>query len=165
MRILFLTRRFYPEIGGVEKHVLEISKVLLRQGHEVSVITENTLFNYHSRYQSDTYSINSKQPVKSIQTKTIETNKIHIHRLKVTKNNWLKKFEIWRNLWELRALIKDADIVHCHDVYYWYLPFRFLFPGKKNYVTFHGHETVFPPTLKSKIVRKLSEKLSLGNIC
>ncbi|HEX8932546.1 MAG TPA: glycosyltransferase, partial [Patescibacteria group bacterium] len=40
MKILFLARRFYPDIGGVEKHVLEISKRLAAIGHEVTVVAE-----------------------------------------------------------------------------------------------------------------------------
>ncbi|HVZ66830.1 MAG TPA: glycosyltransferase, partial [Patescibacteria group bacterium] len=59
----------------------------------------------------------------------------------------------------------DADVVHCHDVFFWYLPFRFLFPRKRIFTTFHGYETNFPPTLKAKAIRKLSELLSNGNIC
>ena len=44
MTIVFFARRFYPLIGGVEKHVMEISKRLLKKGHRVIVITEKTSF-------------------------------------------------------------------------------------------------------------------------
>jgi len=37
---VFLARRFYPEIGGVEKHCLELGKRLVKKGHELTVITE-----------------------------------------------------------------------------------------------------------------------------
>ena len=48
VRILFLTRSFYPSIGGVEKHILELSKVLIAKGHKISVITEKPYSNnYH----------------------------------------------------------------------------------------------------------------------
>ena len=40
MTIVFLARRFYPLIGGVEKHVMEISKRLVAAGHRVIVVTE-----------------------------------------------------------------------------------------------------------------------------
>ena len=40
--ILFLTRSFYPNIGGVEKHVLELSKELIKRGYRITVITEKT---------------------------------------------------------------------------------------------------------------------------
>lgn len=34
-----LTRRAYPEIGGVEKHIHQVGKILKRKGHEVGVIS------------------------------------------------------------------------------------------------------------------------------
>jgi len=40
MRLCFLARRFYPEVGGVEKHVMEIGKRLVKKGHKVIVIAE-----------------------------------------------------------------------------------------------------------------------------
>jgi glycosyltransferase involved in cell wall biosynthesis len=40
MNVLFLTPRFYPDIGGVETHVLEIGKELIKKNHTVSLITE-----------------------------------------------------------------------------------------------------------------------------
>jgi len=39
MRIAQLTPYFYPHLGGVESHVLELSKQLKKKGHEVIVIT------------------------------------------------------------------------------------------------------------------------------
>ena len=39
MKIAQLTPYFYPHLGGVESHVLELSKQLKRKGHEVLVIT------------------------------------------------------------------------------------------------------------------------------
>jgi len=62
-------------------------------------------------------------------------------------------------------LIQEADIVHCHDVFFWYLPFRFLYPKKKVFTTFHGWEGIFPPKWQAKVIRNISEKLSFGNIC
>lgn len=164
MKVLFLTRRFFPNIGGVEKHVLELSRELIKKKHRVTIITENPS-NYHLKHQSDTYSINSKEPIKSIQTTNFEANQLNVLRFNFGKDNFFKKFRIWVKLLTNISMIKDSDIVHCHDVFFWYLPFRFLFPTKKVFTTFHGHETKFPPTLKSKIIRKVSEKLSFGNIC
>ncbi len=172
MNVLFLTRRFYPEIGGVEKHVLEVSKELIKRGHKVTVATESSgqeiikiAKNYHSKDQSDTYSINSDWVVKSIQNDSYEAKNIAVFKLNVGKNNWLKKFRIWAILFRNIDLFREADVVHCHDVFFWYLPFRFLLPFKKVFVTFHGFETKFPPEMKAKLVRKISELVSNGNIC
>src|SRR5207237_10432020 len=67
-------------------------------------------------------------------------------------------------MWRFRSLIQEADVVHCHDVFFWYLPFRFLYPQNSVYTTFHGYESY--PIRKGAIwMRIISEKLSWGNIC
>ena len=142
MRILFFTRLFYPHIGGVEKHVLQISQELIKKGHSVTVVTEGY----------------DNLPL-------IETHKkIKIYRIPVTQD-FGKKFEIWLWFFHHIRLLFTADIIHAHDVFFWYLPFRLLFPWKKIFTTFHGYETVFPPEEKAIRIRKLSEILSTGNIC
>ncbi|MBI3093210.1 MAG: glycosyltransferase family 4 protein [Candidatus Levybacteria bacterium] len=144
MTILFLTRLFYPHIGGVEKHVMEVSRQLVQRGHKVIVLTE--------------------QHQENLKGKEI-INSVVIYRIPVGKSEWLKKFRIWRWLFIHQYLIVKADVVHYHDVFFWHLPFRFLFPKKPAYTTFHGYEAQFPPSKKAFLVRKLSEKLSKGNIC
>jgi len=144
MKILFYSRLFYPHIGGVEKHVMEVSGVLVEKGHKVTVVTE--------KYQNGL----KKHEI---------INGIHVYRISVGKDDWFKKFRIWNEVWKLRKLIGTVDIIHCHDVFFWYLPFRFLYPHKRVYITFHGYETVYPPSEKAKLVRKISELLSRGNIC
>ena len=137
MTILFLSRRFWPDVGGVEKHVLELGKRLIKNGNRVIVITES-------------------------QGKEKKIKGIEIFRINAS-DTWFKKFYIWKWLWQNKALIAEPEIVHAHDVYYWYLPFRFLYPRKKSFVTFHGYES-YPIRKKSIWTRKLSEKLANGNI-
>lgn len=143
MTIIFLARRFYPLIGGVEKHVFEISKRLIKKGHRVIVITEQS--SNHPNYEK------------------LKTSGIEIYRLAINRQN-PNKFEIWKEIWKLKEIIKESDIVHCHDVFFWYLPLRFIFPNKKVFTTFHGYES-YPITKKAIRMRKVSEKLSMGNIC
>jgi len=155
MTIVFLARRFYPEIGGVEKHVLEIGKRLVKKGHKVIVIAElekntNTP-NYHSGSKSATL--------------VGKVEGIQIYRIEVGADDWFKKFRIWKQLWKLKKIIISADIIHCHDVFFWYLPFRFLYPTKKVFTTFHGYEGNNIPNTKAKLMHKLAEKFSQGNIC
>ena len=144
MTILFFARRFYPLIGGVEKHVLELSKQLIKNGHQIIVVTEQT---------------ENLSPFEMIKPLNLK-----IYRIETGKENRFKKLRIWKELWKLRRVIEKADVVHCHDVFFWYLPFRFLYPNKKIFTTFHGYES-YPVTQKARWVRKLSEKLSVGNIC
>jgi glycosyltransferase involved in cell wall biosynthesis len=72
---------------------------------------------------------------------------------------------IWFWLFKNRKLIKEADIVHIHDVYIWYLPFRFIYLKKKVYITIHGGQGKWPIPLKNKLLVKLAVKLSSGTIC
>lgn len=155
MTVLFLSRLFYPHIGGVEKHVLEISKILVSKGHKVIVISENPPESHSTSYQSDSPSARPVGKLKNLESYNINPG----------KDDWFKKFRIWKQLWKHRGLIKDADVVHCHDVFFWYLPFRFLFLSKRVYTTFHGYEGNNIPNKKAVFMHKLSEKLSYGNIC
>ena len=155
MKIVFLARKFYPEIGGVEKHVLEISKRLVKQGHKVSVITELEKNTNNPNYHSDSKSARLVG----------KTEGIEIFRINPGTDNWFKKFRIWKGMWQHRNLLNDADVIHCHDVFFWYLPFRFLYPTKKVYTTFHGYEGNSIPNRKAIAMHKLAEKLSKGNIC
>ena len=146
MKILFLARRFWPSIGGVEKHVLQLSMELIQKGNKVTVVTES-------------HDASSKCKVQSAKLPGI-----NIYRIPITRGERLKKFQIWKWLWKNRELIKEADIVHCHDVFFWYLPFRFLYPKKKVFTTFHGYEGSEPPTWKKILSHKLAGWLSNGSI-
>jgi len=152
MKVLFLTRSFYPSIGGVEKHILELSKVLIAKGHKISVITEKP---YSNNYHSDLSNDNLEGEIFGIK----------IYRINVGKDDWFKKFRIWKEFFKNINLFFSADIVHCHDVFFWYLPFRFIFPFKKIYTTFHGYEGNNMPTKKAIFMHKIAEVLSNGNIC
>lgn len=142
MTILFFSRLFYPHIGGVEKHVMELSKRLIKKGYRVVVITEN-------------YGWKEKEIV----------NGIEIIRITVGKNEKLKKFIVWRKLWKYRKLISQADIVHSHDIFFWYLPFGYLQPTKPAYITFHGYEGNTVPGMREVIMHKIGEFSSDRNIC
>lgn len=135
MRILFLARRFYPDIGGVETHVHEIGKILVKKGHTVTVVTQ---------------SLGDETEIDGIKIIRIPENKS-------------QKLFIWSWFWKNRELIKSAKVIHAHDVYFWYMPFRFIYFNKKSFVTFHGFEK-FPVGRKEVFVRKISEKMANGNI-
>ncbi len=174
MTILFFSRLFYPHAGGVERHVGEIGKRLVKMGHSVTVVTEKlpsskttpprspkghlggaSTETYNTAYHSDSESAKM----------TGEIDGIRIVRFDGGKEGFWKKFRIWLWLFRHRSLIVSVDIVHAHDVFFWYLPFRFLYPNKPVYTTFHGYETKYPPQKKAVLIRMISEKLSFGNIC
>ncbi len=127
MKIVFICARSYPSIGGVERHVEEISERLKAKGHEIIVLSED-------------------------------------EELTFGKPGFLKKFRIWYQMIRRIPLFLSADIVHVHDVFFWYLPVRFLLFFKPVYTTFHGYEGVVPPTKKAVFLRKLSALLSKKTI-
>lgn len=145
MKILFLTRSYYPNIGGVEKHIWQITKELTKKGYAIKIIAE--------------------KPSENNKLLNIKNNGEAVIFIPSIKENKFKKYLIWINLFKYINEIRQADIIHCHDVFYWYLPFRFIFPNKKIYTTFHGYEGNNMPNLKAKIMHKIAEKLSRGNIC
>jgi glycosyltransferase involved in cell wall biosynthesis len=143
--ILFLARWFYPHIGGVETHLLKISQILTSLGHQVTILNTN--------------------PNSNLSPKAHITN-IQIFRISLPpKSSSNEKYIVWKWLHQHRRLISSADIIHCHDVFFWYLPFRFIFPRKPVFVTFHGHEGHYPISPKAIRTRNISEILSRGNIC
>lgn len=141
MKIVFLTRLFHPHIGGVEKHVEKLAQVLIKKGYQITVLTE--------QYES---SLNLEDRYKDIQIYRIPRD---IAKSKLTVWKWIK---------HKQQLFETSDIVHAHDVFWWYLPTKFRL-NTPVYTTFHGWEGAFPPTFKAKMWRKIAEKMSLGTIC
>ncbi len=143
MKILFLSHYFYPHIGGVEKHVYEVAKNLISKKHEVVVATE--------RYEND---LKDKEDFGGIKIRRFEYPHEKIKGL----------ISIWKWLWKNRDLIKQSDIIHCHDVFIWYLPFKFLFPFKKVFTTFHGWEGIYPIPFKNIILKRMASFFSAKTI-
>jgi len=144
-KIVFLTRSYYPNIGGVEKHIYELSKVLVLQGYKITIITEENI-----RRQTIDFDYNIKG--------------VKVIRIPIGKDNWFKKFRIWKWMWENKDLIYKSDIIHCHDVFFWYLPLAIANPLKNVFTTFHGYES-FPIKLKAVVYRKVFEYMSNKTIC
>ncbi len=142
MKILFLTHYFYPHIGGVEKHVYNISQ-FLKSKNQITVITEK--YNNGLRDQEG-------------------VGGIEVYRVSYPNKKYIGLFNIWLWLWKNRKLIIDSDIIHCHDVFIWYIPFRFLFPFKRVATTFHGWEGIYPIPLINIIQKKLANFLSFKTI-
>lgn len=140
MNILFFTKYYNPHLGGVEKHTKEVAERLAKKGHQVTVIT--------MKHQKQLPGKETRGGVK-------------IFRIPYST----KKISIWKSIWRHIDLIKSSDLVHCHDVFFWYWPFRLIFPLKKVFVTFHGWEGKYPIPGRSILVRKLNETLTNGNIC
>jgi|SRR5581483_10957186 len=142
MKIVFLSHYFSPHIGGVEKHVLELSKALIKKGHQVTVVTQN----YDNLKDIDM------------------VDKIKIIRFSYPKKKFIGLIFIWIWFWQNRNILLSADIIHIHDVFIWYLPFRFIFPSRKVYLTIHGLEWNNPFSMSGILQKKLALKLSKKSI-
>jgi len=142
MKVLMITPNFYPDIGGVEKHVLQVTNEIVKKGHQVTVLTR-------------------KYDKKLCDEETIDKIKVVRFPLENLPNTWK-----W--IYKNKTLIKNTDVIHCHDYrvfIFYYLPFRILFPFKHVFITYHGFEGIVPIPKKIFLLRKLSELLTNGNIC
>lgn len=144
MKILFLTRLYYPHVGGVERHIKEISSRLKKKGYKITIITTK-----HDK----------KLPFK--ETK----GGIEIIRFNQPKIKYLGLLYTWYWLLKNKDFVVNNDIIHIHDIFSWYLPFRFLFPQKPVYTTFHGRWGQYPIPFKDIIQKKIGAKFSTKNLC
>jgi glycosyltransferase involved in cell wall biosynthesis len=142
MKIIFLSRLFSPHVGGVERHVYFLSQELINSGHAVHVLTE--------QYDSE---LKLKENIDGIQ----------VYRLPYSILD--KKLSTWQWVRQHASLIRSADIVHIHDIYWWYLLERFSNLDTPAYITFHGYEGSSEPNARKVVVRKIAERMTRGNIC
>ncbi len=136
MKIVFISRLFLPHLGGVEIHLKEVSALLTRMGHEVSIVT--------------------RQHDKKLALKA-EYDNVKVYRIPFQEN--VTKKETWNEIKNYSKVITDADVVHVHDVFWWILPF-YIKIRKKVFTTFHGWETMYPIPSNSKTHRFLTALLS-----
>jgi glycosyltransferase involved in cell wall biosynthesis len=133
--ILIFTPSFFPKIGGVERHLSETIPYLKKSGYSIKVITEDNVENKKSKFR--------------------------VFRFSYPKIRFFGLLTIWWKIFKnYLSLIKEADIIHIHDIFVWYLPFRLFFPKKPVVTTFHGWEGVFPLPQRNKLWRKLGVLLS-----
>ncbi|BCR04671.1 glycosyl transferase [Desulfuromonas versatilis] len=148
MKVLFVAQKYYPHIGGVEKHLRELSTGLLRDGHTVTIIVRK-----------------HKDSLKNFE----KVAGVDVIRLKNSTKGVAGRFSnCLRVLMKLPAFV-TADVVHFHDYSaMWSCAPIVLFLKliwKRVFITFHGWEGVFPPKKNVIFKRKICEKIADGNIC
>jgi glycosyltransferase involved in cell wall biosynthesis len=87
-----------------------------------------------------------------------------IYRIEYPQKRGLGLIYIWVWLINHIDLIKKADVVHIHDIFIWYLPFRFLFLRKKVILTIHGWEGIYPIPINNIIQKRIASYLSSKKI-
>lgn len=145
LRILFLTPRFWPDRGGVERHVLRLSQELIKDGHQVSVL------------------------VKIARARKVPQLENHggVRIIRIRRNR-LRGMEVFSHRF-LSALLRESDVIHCHDhsTFGWIAPLLPILAvlRRRTYVTFHGWEGRCPPLRRVVFLRKVTEWLTRGNLC
>src|SRR3989344_2192317 len=142
-KVIFFTRLFYPHLGGIERHILELSNRLIKKKYDVTVIT--TLYDDSLSY-SDT------------------VHGITVIRFQQPKIKILGILYTWLWLVKNISLIKQSEIIHIHDVFIWYWPFKLIYPGKPVFTTIHGRWGKYPVSLSDIIQKKIAAGLSDGVI-
>lgn len=150
MKILFVTPKFQPEIGGVEKHTYCVARELANYGNNMEIVTS-------------TQRIDLKLDQRE--------NKMHVYRLLLANkgNNRLNIVvslaRMWFYLLKKFRLFVGNDIIHLHDyqTFLWVFPFISLL-RKPIFITFHGFED-YPIPASARIIRKIAEKTVNGSIC
>lgn len=143
MNILFLSHYFHPSLGGVENHIYNLSKSLIKKGNSVTVIT-----------------VKFEEKLENKET----VDRITIIRFKYPKVKFFGILNIWRFLYTNKKIIEASDIVHIHDVAIWYYPLFLLYPKKLVFYTIHGYEPNNPFSRSSYFQKRLGVRLSNGSI-
>lgn len=149
MRVLFVAPNYYPHIGGVERHVREVSRELEKDGHLVTILVPK---------HDDSYRDYEREG-------NVEVIRLRRPRSRIVAS-LRRRCQILRRL----DLFLRADVIHFHDFATMWRYGRFLRPflkamGKKIYITFHGWEGDVPPRTKVVARRRRLARLVDGNIC
>lgn len=147
--IVFFCDSYLPNIGGVQRHIENVSKALVIKNINVVVITIHNGDN--ELYAPEQYGI-------------------EVIYLKRNKNILLSKIGLVFQLFVYIKKILKARVWHFHD-YSNFLrflpvikPLSLLFK-KKIFITFHGWEGFIPPKRSIVCKRKICEIFSNGNMC
>lgn len=137
--VLFVTPYFKPRLGGVETHVYEVSKKLIKKGWKVDVLTELSNNSYvHTRLER------------------LKVLPIHV-------SDSLDKQQIWGEVSQYKDTFNTYDVIHVHDVTWWLFPWLFAI-RKKLYITYHGWEGIYPIRWQAKFQRWFFSLFAQGTI-
>lgn len=146
-----MCRLYYPHVGGVEKHVEKISEILSKR-HQITIVCEK---HDPSLPDHEIY-------------KDVEIFRIPLPERvgdPSSAGQGHKKWLVWKWWLSHLNLINKADVIHVHDVFFWFLPFRLPYWSKKVFITFHGYEGNDAPGFMQVFWHKLAAFLTRGNIC
>lgn len=148
IKVVHLVRSFWPNIGGVETHLLHLSSELTKHQIHQTIICEQHNSNLSSKTKIDSLNI------------------IRINTLN-NQSDWKYKLRVWHGIFRDFSVLLNAEIIHVHDVFWWLLPFWpiLIILRKKIFITFHGYEGDNPPNKSQVFWHQVAARMTNGNIC
>jgi len=142
-RVLMISARYKPSIGGVERHIEGIAPRLASKGIKVTVLTTS-----HETGLSRT-----------------ESNEV-VDVIRVPFRWDLNPILVCMWVMANRRKFLQYDILHAHDIIplLWILPLKMVCPSKPLYVTFHGYEKD-PVPMRFMLLRRIAVKLVRACLC
>lgn len=147
LRVLILSHRFLPTIGGGEKHTYILSKYLVKRMYDVTVYTTNSLSNMDVISLNKTKGIQARRRTKPSLPLSESIEGIKVRRFDI-------KFRYWSLNWipelfkELLIRVNEFDLVHAHG-YHIFSSVVACYIAKRKSVPFilTAHDMAIPPTL------------------
>lgn len=142
-----LAEHIHPHVGGVEKHIRELSRVLTSWGHVIVL--------WAPKHDDSLPAFEDDEGV-------------DIHRVAKIRSKPVGAFKYLTWWFQHLDLIKSADLVHFHGsfpLFHWFFPFRLFFPFKPMFITFHGCAMTVPPIRREKIRNRLAQFFTRRNVC
>ncbi len=142
--VVMIAERYWPEIGGVERHLERLCSLLNRRGYRTTVITSSAREGVRRTEVRDGTEIVRMPPRWS--------------RVPPLATLWMF---FNRRLW------KRADIIHIHDTFpllFWSLPILLSAARQRTAVTFHGYERDPVPSL-FVFLRHVARRLVRRALC
>ncbi|MBI5356151.1 glycosyltransferase family 4 protein [Candidatus Collierbacteria bacterium] len=173
MNILFLTPRdSKTNLGGVEGHVRILTEELEKRGHKVKELSlEDRRAPNHAYFGPEASSL--ALPKSAVSGFGRSSDILSLAPKYRDRPKRFGKIEAWVKLWKNRGLFNWAEVIHVHDVFWWYFPFAVVNKGLALLrqqgqafagITFHGWEGVYPPSRSAVWQKKLATWLSNGTI-
>lgn len=147
-KILHLAKYYSPHIGGVETHLREINKILVKEGKQVTVIC------FQDSKDQELIEKIAKVTVVRIPVRSFLPEVFNKQSLLVNNpfSKLLFKLKLWTWIVKNSKYFLDVDIIHVHDVMWWIWPL-YMATYYKLYMTFHGWEGYYPVRQRDKLQR------------
>lgn len=133
MRITFVTQRYWPAVGGVEKYIHRLIQALQSMGHHVCVVTG---------------AHDPQLPDRDVH------EGVEIYRFPARRS----PLRCWWRLLRYQPVFRDADVIHVSDTVmleYFYRMAAWLLPHKPLFLTRHGMSYIHPvPALEKQRARR-----------